>query len=88
MEARSRKKCNINTSATIFFIGYKWGQDPNVLTIFSAPNCCRCGNQAAVMEIDEKLRYGWFVALSSCVLEFVELIDGSNGTAAYNLIRA
>ena len=38
--------------------GYNWCHDRNVVTIFSAPNYCyRCGNQAAVMEIDEHLKY-------------------------------
>jgi len=36
--------------------GYNWSHEKNVVTIFSAPNYCyRCGNQAAIMEIDEKM---------------------------------
>jgi len=37
--------------------GYNWGHEKNVVTIFSAPNYCyRCGNQAAIMEVDENLQ--------------------------------
>jgi len=37
--------------------GYSWTHEKNVVTIFSAPNYCyRCGNQAAIMEVDENLR--------------------------------
>lgn len=36
--------------------GYQWSQDRNVVTIFSAPNYCyRCRNQAAIMEIDDRM---------------------------------
>lgn len=36
--------------------GYNWSHDMNVVTIFSAPNYCyRCGNQAAILEVDEGL---------------------------------
>lgn len=38
--------------------GYNWSHDRNVVTVFSAPNYCyRCGNLAAIMEIDENLKY-------------------------------
>jgi serine/threonine-protein phosphatase 2A catalytic subunit len=38
--------------------GYNWSHDGNVVTIFSAPNYCyRCGNQAAIMELDDCLNY-------------------------------
>jgi len=36
--------------------GYNLTHDSNVVTIFSAPNYCyRCGNQAAIMEVDENM---------------------------------
>mmetsp|Transcript_11162 Transcript_11162/g.13513 ORF Transcript_11162/g.13513 Transcript_11162/m.13513 type:complete len:311 (-) Transcript_11162:274-1206(-) len=38
--------------------GFNWCHDRNVVTIFSAPNYCyRCGNQAAILEVDEDLKY-------------------------------
>lgn len=38
--------------------GYNWSHEKNVVTIFSAPNYCyRCGNQAALMELDDGLKY-------------------------------
>lgn len=38
--------------------GYNWAHQRHLVTIFSAPNYCyKCGNQAALMELDEKLRY-------------------------------
>jgi serine/threonine-protein phosphatase 2A catalytic subunit len=36
--------------------GYNWSHEQQVVTIFSAPNYCyRCGNNAALMEIDERM---------------------------------
>lgn len=38
--------------------GYNWSHDQSVVTIFSAPNYCyRCGNQAAIMELDESMKH-------------------------------
>jgi serine/threonine-protein phosphatase 2A catalytic subunit len=37
--------------------GYSPTHTDNVVTIFSAPNYCyRCGNQAAIMEVDERMK--------------------------------
>ena len=42
--------------------GYNWSHSMNVVTIFSAPNYCyRCGNQAAIMEVDEYLNKTLYV---------------------------
>ena len=36
--------------------GYQWQHNQAVVTIFSAPNYCyRCGNQAAIMEVDDRV---------------------------------
>jgi len=36
--------------------GYTWAHENAVVTIFSAPNYCyRCGNQAAILELDDKM---------------------------------
>lgn len=44
--------------------GYNWCHERNVVTIFSAPNYCyRCGNQAALMELDDSLKFSLYVFL-------------------------
>ena len=37
--------------------GYTWTHDRSLVTLFSAPNYCyRCGNQAAIMEVDDAMQ--------------------------------
>ena len=36
--------------------GYSWSQENNVVTVFSAPNCCYCcGTMTAIHEIGENM---------------------------------
>eukprot|EP00771_Trimastix_marina_P000540 gnl/Trimastix_PCT/1560.p1 GENE.gnl/Trimastix_PCT/1560~~gnl/Trimastix_PCT/1560.p1 ORF type:complete len:306 (+),score=48.57 gnl/Trimastix_PCT/1560:79-996(+) len=38
--------------------GFNWTHDRGVVTLFSAPNYCyRCGNQGAILELDENLQF-------------------------------
>lgn len=46
----------ISRAHQLIMEGYSWAHEQQVVTIFSAPNYCyRCGNQAAIMSVDEDL---------------------------------
>ncbi len=54
----NNKLTMISRAHQLTMTGYNWCHNRRVCTIFSAPNYCyRCGNQAAIMEVDEHLRY-------------------------------
>ena len=47
----------ISRAHQLMMNGYNYCHNKHVITIFSAPNYCyRCGNQAAIMEVDENKR--------------------------------
>lgn len=57
---KKRRHLSFIFKLLIYCIGYNWSHDKNVVTIFSAPNYCyRCGNQAAIMELDDSLKYSF-----------------------------
>lgn len=65
-----------------------WSHDRNVVTIFSAPNYCyRCGNQAAIMEIDEHLKYTLCVSPSRSARSPNRALIPRSAPTAYNSIR-
>jgi len=46
--------------------GYTFSHEKNLVTIFSAPNYCnRCGNDAAILELDENMNSIFFCYSSS-----------------------
>jgi len=47
----------ISRAHQLIMEGFSWIHDERVVTIFSAPNYCyRCGNQAAIMVLDENMQ--------------------------------
>ncbi|OWZ04586.1 Serine/threonine-protein phosphatase [Phytophthora megakarya] len=64
--------------------GYNWSHKCNVVTIFSAPNYCyRCGNEAAIMEVDEQMQYTLYVTHRTrgrAVADFVLLCAAYSST--------
>jgi len=48
---------HISRAHQLVMEGFNWNHDQKVITIFSAPNYCyRCGNQAAIMILDENMK--------------------------------
>ena len=51
---------NIARAHQLIMSGYTWTHERNVVTIFSAPNYCyRCGNEAAIMEVDDNMKFNF-----------------------------
>eukprot|EP00658_Telonema_sp_P-2_P023703 TRINITY_DN19504_c0_g1_i2.p1 TRINITY_DN19504_c0_g1~~TRINITY_DN19504_c0_g1_i2.p1 ORF type:complete len:245 (+),score=34.00 TRINITY_DN19504_c0_g1_i2:211-945(+) len=47
---------NVIRAHQLVMEGFQWHHSETVLTIFSAPNYCyRCGNQAGILEFDERM---------------------------------
>lgn len=49
---------DVEESCVVYFQGFHWAHDQNVVTVFSAPNYCyRLNNKAAIFIFDENMKY-------------------------------
>ena len=56
--------------------GYKWHFNESVLTVWSAPNYCyRCGNVAAILELDENLNRDFTIFEAAAQVYFCQVDD-------------
>ena len=65
--------------------GFQWQHDNAILTLFSAPNYCyRCGNQAAIMQLDENIK-SHIISYDPAPREKEHIHDESNAPPDYFL---
>lgn len=63
-----------------------WGHDNRICTVFSAPNYCyRCGNQAAIMEVNENMDHTLLVFIMKII--YSTQFDPAPRDEKFNLVR-